>query len=118
MLSSSTHLRPVSLSLVLTTSTLLSLLLASASRSQAQPLSTTDPFQQPEQYEWTIAAQPLVPLTGDRLLTTLSAAESLQTTVTNAFFEQPVQFVEIPDIEDLLQSLPSNQPQAGHVPQD
>ncbi|MBD1860057.1 MULTISPECIES: hypothetical protein [Trichocoleus] len=118
MLSLSTHLRPISLSLALTASTLLSVLPASATRSQAQPLPTTHPFQQPEQYEWTIAAETLVPLTGDRLLTTLSEAESLQATITNASFEQPVQFVVIPDIEDLLQSPHSDQLQAEYLLQN
>ncbi|MBD2095676.1 hypothetical protein H6F90_10970 [Trichocoleus sp. FACHB-591] len=115
MLSLSTHLRPISLSLALTASTLLSLLLASASRSQPQPQPTTHPFQQPEKYEWTIARETVVPLTGDRLLATLAEAESLQNSINNASSEQPVQFVVIPNIEDLLQFPTSEQPQAGYL---
>lgn len=115
MLTSSTHFHRTPLPLALNTSTLLSVLLTLSAKSQAQTVLSARPFQQPEQYEWTIARETIVPLTGDRLLATLAEAESLQTSVNNASFEQSVQFVVIPDAENLFQLPTADQAQTIEI---
>lgn len=111
MLTSPTHCHRISLPLALSTSTLLSVLLTLSARSQAQTAPSAHPFQHPDQYEWTIAREMVVPLTGDRLLATLAEAESLQTSINNASFEQPVQFVVIPDAENIFRLPTADQTQ-------
>jgi len=113
MLTSFPRFHCISLSLALVTSTLLSVLLTPSVRAQAQTVPSAHPFQQPDQYEWTIARETVVPLTGDRLLATLAEAESLQTSINNASFEQPVQFVVIPDAENLFQLPTADQTQTN-----